>query len=310
MGQTLNTRYCSGFSNYGDRVDIIAPGEKILSTVSRYIEDMNKLYNDHKYSVFNYDDSGYFYTYMDGTSQATPQVSGVAGMIYSLCPSIKAEQVKKIIINNYSGTITPESNIDNTTYKILDAEAAVKAAIQDPSFGGSFEESDDGLLIGSIKDVKNKEFKNATINVYEYDEANANIPVSEGKINGTIGDFVCSTTSDEYGEYVLRLKSNEAYYVTYTADNYQKEQAIIYINNKNVDFAQDVVMKRLNVANVDIKKPTGEKVSNASVDVTVTDNLIEGEYTTKDEDGSYVYTLTSNDTESVSGSFNLLLLYY
>ena len=205
----------------------------------------------------------------------------------------QTEEVKEIIVNTATEKVS--------TYGLLNADAAVGEAYKRFS-NDEYEESDDGLLIGNVKNAKNKEFKNATITVYNYDEANANIPVSEGKINGVIGDFVCSTISNEYGDYVLGLDSNNAYYVTYTAENYQSVQAIVYINNKNVEVSKDVIMKRLNVIDTEFEDKNNEKVEGASVEITVTDNLIEGEYTTKDEDGSYVYTLTSNDTEFVSGS--------
>jgi len=59
------------FSNYGDSIDLAAPGVEILSTV--------------------WDDS---YEYKSGTSMACPHVSGVAALIWSQFPSMTRDQVQ------------------------------------------------------------------------------------------------------------------------------------------------------------------------------------------------------------------------
>lgn len=68
-------------SNYGKMVDIAAPGDKIYSTKPN---------------------GGY--GFLTGTSQATAFVSGVAAMIKSHQPSLKAQEIKSII--KYSGIKT------------------------------------------------------------------------------------------------------------------------------------------------------------------------------------------------------------
>ncbi len=66
------------FSNYGiNSVDVAAPGSSIFSTLP-----------------------GSKYGYMQGTSMATPYVSGLAGLIKSLRPELNALQVKYTILNN------------------------------------------------------------------------------------------------------------------------------------------------------------------------------------------------------------------
>ena len=80
----LNTYYgndlVAPFSNYGKRnVDIFAPGMKIYATTP-----LNN------------------YEYLQGTSMAAPNVAGVAALIRSYYPNLKANQVKQIILE--SGT--------------------------------------------------------------------------------------------------------------------------------------------------------------------------------------------------------------
>ena len=89
----------ASFSNYGKTsVDVFSPGVKIYSTVP-----LNK------------------YEYLQGTSMAAPAVAGVAAMIRSYYPSLKASEVKQILMD--SGLTTnasvilggDESNTDKFT---------------------------------------------------------------------------------------------------------------------------------------------------------------------------------------------------
>ncbi len=111
----------ASFSNYGNRVDIVAPGEHIVTT-----DIINGVYNE---------DFG-------GTSGAAPQVAGVAGLVYSVNPNLTGDQVKEIIINSASKSAANDSkrlirkrvkdgqNINHDYfYPLLDAKAAVDEAI-------------------------------------------------------------------------------------------------------------------------------------------------------------------------------------
>jgi subtilisin family serine protease len=64
-------------SNYGDWLDVSAPGVAIYST-----------YPNNQYR------------YMSGTSMATPVVSGIAALIWSLNPDQTNLQVKDLILNS------------------------------------------------------------------------------------------------------------------------------------------------------------------------------------------------------------------
>jgi len=69
---------CASFSNYGTRdVDVFAPGEAIYSTLP---------YNQ--------------YQSWDGTSMATPMVTGLAALIREYYPKLSAVQVKDIIVKS------------------------------------------------------------------------------------------------------------------------------------------------------------------------------------------------------------------
>jgi cell wall-associated protease len=73
----------AGFSNFGKiNVDVFAPGEEIYATVPN-----NK------------------YKYLQGTSMASPNAAGVAALIRSYYPKLKAAQVKHILMD--SGVLLP-----------------------------------------------------------------------------------------------------------------------------------------------------------------------------------------------------------
>lgn len=63
------------FSNFGDALDIVAPGVSIYSTI-----------------INNYG-------YMSGTSMATPHVSGVVALILDKNPTLMVEQIKEALYN-------------------------------------------------------------------------------------------------------------------------------------------------------------------------------------------------------------------
>ncbi len=114
-----HTIYYSDFSNLGDRVDIVAPGEYVYSTGIA-------------------EDSTPIYYWNSGTSQATPHVAGVAAMLFSLNKNFSGAEVKRIIIDTADkGRVArydpnnPEDSNSAAAYKctnMLNAAAAVKAA--------------------------------------------------------------------------------------------------------------------------------------------------------------------------------------
>ncbi len=72
------------FSNYGDHVSVAAPGTEIYSTLP-----------------------GSGYSYMQGTSMATPFVAGLAAMVYAYFPSYTPDQVASAILDNAKDLDSP-----------------------------------------------------------------------------------------------------------------------------------------------------------------------------------------------------------
>ncbi len=101
-------------SNYGPQVDVAAPGVHIFTT-----DIMNKA----GYSSDNYEDG------FNGTSAATPHVAGVAALVLSVAPELKAIEVEEIIKNS-ADDITPKGVDNYTGHGRINAFKAVSKAFE------------------------------------------------------------------------------------------------------------------------------------------------------------------------------------
>ena len=104
------------FSNYGDiNVDVFAPGDDIYSTIPN-----NK------------------YDFKGGTSMAAPGVAGVAALIRSQYPKLKASQVKKIIM---------QSGLPIKAKVILGGKAGKTATLEEVSTSGKIVNAYNALIM-------------------------------------------------------------------------------------------------------------------------------------------------------------------
>ena len=78
----------AGYSNYGQRIDILAPGGE---------NDYRILSTSNSGTTTAQDDA---YTFQMGTSMATPHVAGVAGLVIAFNQTLSPQQVKEALINN------------------------------------------------------------------------------------------------------------------------------------------------------------------------------------------------------------------
>ena len=74
VGATTPDDTRAGFSNYGEGLDLVAPGQSIYSTVP-----------------------GDSYAEKSGTSMATPHVAGLAALVWSLFPDLTRDEVRDIM---------------------------------------------------------------------------------------------------------------------------------------------------------------------------------------------------------------------
>ncbi len=80
------------FTNWGNGVDVSAPGDDILSTYQPYAEDNE----EHK-----------LYELSDGTSMATPHVVGAAALLMSKYPEASPYQIKNSILEGANSDLNP-----------------------------------------------------------------------------------------------------------------------------------------------------------------------------------------------------------
>jgi len=83
VGAVSESNKITSWSNFGNCVDIYAPGENIISTAVPAYSTLNG-----------------FYDTADGTSFSTPIVSGIAALIKAKYPEIKNTAIRDRIINN------------------------------------------------------------------------------------------------------------------------------------------------------------------------------------------------------------------
>ena len=214
-----NSLIVSEFSNVGDRVDVIAPGEQIHSTISndRYANDLS------------------------GTSYATPYVSGTAALVYSVNPELSGIQVKDIIISTaekeLSGLDKRQKEVggivyniakDPNTYKCLDAGAAVEMALNEKGETPTLGENT-GFIMGFIGYKESEESDtevicDAQISAYRYSVYDGNVEE----------DYQYTTTSDSDGYYSLCVDPG-IYQVTIYKEGY------IPLVIENVEVVEGVV---------------------------------------------------------------------
>ncbi len=179
----INSSYeVSNYSNGGDRTDIYAPGGESNDTEEGY-----KIY-----STINNDEYGY----KSGTSMATPHVSGVAAIVWSIDNSLTGAEVKDIILSN---SVTYD---DVTVLNALMSLMGVKDQKEDVEYSNDVNY---GGVFCWVVDSENE------------DERIENALVSAtNKETGAIESIV----TDKYGHFELILSPGE-YTLIITADGYK-----------------------------------------------------------------------------------------
>ena len=107
------------FSNYSPNyVDIAAPGAAIMSTLPRYVWLNGKVTSEDLYGKYN------------GTSMATPHVTGAVALLCAAYPDKTAGEIKELLLNNADKNFAKEGK---SAYGMLDLGAAMKAGAPAPT---------------------------------------------------------------------------------------------------------------------------------------------------------------------------------
>ena len=107
------------FSNYGENVDICAPGKDIYSTVTTEDDSLEN----------NSAEDGKIYSEMSGTSMSAPMVSASAVLLWSINPDLSAGEVKNILIDTAGTAKKCQKDDTRETYPMLNIGEAVKKTV-------------------------------------------------------------------------------------------------------------------------------------------------------------------------------------
>ena len=231
-------------SFYGDRVDVFAPGTDIWSTIPNG------------------------YAYKSGTSMAAPHVTGVAADCFAVNPSLTAEQVKNIIVSNYSCQIT-DKDTDHIfqggfwkTYPVLNAKLSVEAALHATGDLDTPSNPESAVVLGHVYDAKEGSvLKDVSVSAY-----------CTSASDDDTSAFVTSDQSDDEGGFTLVLAPG-SYVISLYKEGYQQfayaDVTVSESETKYLDLAM-MVMHSSNSAELDgsvINAITGSNVSGVTVKV-------------------------------------------
>ncbi len=207
VGATDASDRRAGFSNYGAKVDIAAPGVSILSTLPPGSQ-INAQCNDANFGTAN---DGY--GACSGTSMASPQVAGIAGLIYSLKPSLSGEDVKKCILEN-ADPITTDKPIGGkriNAVRALSACSGITTSVSpSPTPIGSTASPTPsvtvapGMTVNVVYDINNNRAANDSTDL-PYVGANVSITgsVSKTGVTDSKGVFVAADLPN--GQYEVNI---------------------------------------------------------------------------------------------------------
>lgn len=128
------------FSNVGDRVDIMAPGDDITSTV------LNNKY-----------EGGW-----SGTSMAAPHVTGVAAMVWSFNTNLTGSRVKEIVMESSNGSF---HTVEGSNRGMVDALSALAIAAEGKNGTNPFE-SQNAIILSTVSKKNGDGIKNAKIEAF------------------------------------------------------------------------------------------------------------------------------------------------
>jgi len=127
VGATHDDDRAAGFSNFGDKVDIAAPGVDVLSLRARYTDANYRpgRQAEGEYTVGdNYVGDDKRYLRVSGTSFSTPIVAGIASLVMAKNPQLTGPEVEQILLQTASDVDFP-GNDKYTGNGMVDARAAL-----------------------------------------------------------------------------------------------------------------------------------------------------------------------------------------
>jgi len=178
------------FSNWGDRVDVVAPGVKIYSSVPG-----NK-YEDHHYLES-----------WDGTSMAAPHISGIAAMCFSVNANISGKQVKELISNVSTGSDTsnpvfPTVSVRKkgrtynyplpSAFRCVNIAAFLEGENMQPVYAQT------GTIMGHIYRYTDNPSEIAGVAISAYEKQGSSIVLAGSTVSSDDGEFILALKTGNY----------------------------------------------------------------------------------------------------------------
>ena len=200
-----------GFSNWGQHVDIAAPGLDILSLRARRTDLMAGIPGiDYKLGDgYVGEDKRYFRA--GGTSFAAPMVSATASLIWAKNPKLSNMQVKHMLLNSARDIETPGWD-QLTGYGLLDARAALEA---DPDYYSIARiariapaQQDGKVVIEVYGNSLSSDYKDAWLELGQGEAPKKWVKVSDSIANGSRNGRLAAFDAkhiNERGKWTVRL---------------------------------------------------------------------------------------------------------
>jgi len=112
VGATTENNTKASYSNYGDKIDILAPGG---------------IDKNHGLPAANYYNK-YYITNFNGTSAAAPVVAGVVALMFQVNPNLTPDQVREILIKTADKIDKKNAKYDKNGFSHTHAYGKVNAS--------------------------------------------------------------------------------------------------------------------------------------------------------------------------------------
>lgn len=143
VGAATITKTAAWYSNYGSWIDLVAPGGDTS------LDFDGDGYSDGILSTDGHSSGGsisFLYTYLQGTSMASPHLAGVLALMKSVNSQLDADSVEYLLTGmNMTDDLGVSGKDDKYGYGIINAEKAVASALD--LVDGSLEPTDPVLVI-------------------------------------------------------------------------------------------------------------------------------------------------------------------
>lgn len=269
--QYKNGYALSDFSSKGNRIDILAPGENVYSTLP------NNNYGS-----------------LQGTSMSAPYVSGLAGMIYGINGDLSASQVKKIIIN------TSTIDVENTNKNMINARMAVELAkIVKNEEKNSLNEK--GVFLYSVSDAhKDKINDTEKEENIEKKEILKDVKVT---LKDKDGNNIITLNSDTWGEGITLIDPG-VYDIAFEKEGYESSTLKnIEIRSDNIVY-EEVLLEKVSKVTAKIVNENGDLLERASISFKNSDENISvksdstGKFSKELKQGTYTVVVSKKGYET------------